>query len=59
MTGNDLEVVLDGQVGVRERLRLDALRRSTEQQRAFARGERARDLVREIDVPGVSIRFRT
>ena len=48
---DDLEVVLDRQVGVGERLRLDALRRIDEQQRALARGERAGDLVREIDVP--------
>ena len=49
---NDLEVVLDGEIRVGERLRLDALRRVDEQQRALARRERARDLVREIDVPG-------
>ena len=48
---DDLEVVLDRQVGVGERLRLDALRRVDQQQRAFARGERARHLVGEIDVP--------
>ena len=47
---DDLEVVLDRQVGVGERLRLDALRRVDEQQRAFARRQRARDLVREVDV---------
>ena len=49
---DDLEVVLDRQIGVRQRLRLDALRRVHEQQRAFAGGERARHLVRKIDVPG-------
>src|SRR5213080_4799768 len=32
--------------------RFDALRRIDEQQRAFARGERARHLVREVDVAG-------
>ena len=42
---NDLEVVLDREVGVGERLRLDALRRVDEQQRALARGERPRHLV--------------
>ena len=42
---NDLEVVLDREVGVGQRLRLDALRRVDQQQRAFARGERPRDLV--------------
>ena len=49
--GNDLEVVLDREIGVRERLRFDALRRIDEQQRALARGQRPRDFVREIDVP--------
>ena len=49
---DDLEVVLDREVGVGERLRLDALRRVDQQQRAFARGERPRDLVGEVDVPG-------
>ena len=48
---DDLEVVLDRQVGVGERLRLDALRRVDEQQRALARGERPRHLVGEVDVP--------
>ena len=49
---DDLEVVLDREVGVGERLRLDALRRVDEQQRPFARGQRPRDLVGEVDVPG-------
>ncbi len=48
---DDLEVVLDRQVGVRQRLRLDALRGVDEEQRAFAGGERSRHFVREIDVP--------
>ena len=48
---DDLEVVLDRQVGVGERLRLDALRRVDQQQRAFAGGQRPRDLVGEVDVP--------
>ena len=52
MTGNDLEVVFDRQVGVRQRLRFDALRRIDQQERALARGERPRDFVREVDVPG-------
>ena len=47
---DDLEIVLDREVGVGQRLRFDALRGIDEQQRAFARGERARDLVTEIDV---------
>ena len=50
MTGNDLEVVVDGQVRVGERLRLDALRRVDQQQRSLARGERSRDFVAEVDV---------
>ena len=49
--GNDLEVVLDGEIRIGQRLRLDALRRVDEQQRAFARGQRPRDFVGEIDVP--------
>ena len=48
---DDLEVVLDRQVGVGQRLRLDALRRVDQQQRAFAGGQRPRDFVREVDVP--------
>ena len=51
MTGNDLEVVIHRQVGVGQRLRLDALRGVHQQQRPLAGRERARDLVREIDVP--------
>ncbi len=41
---DDREVVLEREVVVRERLRLDALRRVDDEQRALARGERARDL---------------
>ena len=47
---DDLEVVLDREIGVGERLRLDALRGIDEQQRALAGGERPRHLVREVDV---------
>ena len=50
--GDDLEVVLDREVRVRQRLRLDALRRVDDEQRSLARLERARDLVGEVDVPG-------
>ncbi len=39
---HDLMVVLDGLIDVGQRLRLDALRRVDDQQRAFARGEAAR-----------------
>ena len=45
-----VEVVVERDVDVRERLRLDALRGIDDEQRAFARGERARDLVVEVDV---------
>ena len=49
---HDFVIVLDRLVDVGERLRLDALRRIDHQQRALAGGERAVDLVGEIDVPG-------
>ena len=49
---DDLEVVLDRQVGVCERLGLDSLRRVDDEQRAFAGLQRAGDLVREVHVPG-------
>ncbi len=49
---DDREVVLEREVEVRESLRLDALRGVDEQDRALARGERARHLVGEVDVPG-------
>ena len=49
---DDLEAVVDRQVGVGQRLRLDALRRVDQQQRALAGGQRARHLVAEVDVPG-------
>jgi len=49
---DDLEVALDGQVGVGERLGLDPLARVDHQQRALARGQAARHLVREVDVAG-------
>ena len=45
-------VVVDGLVDVGERLRLDALAGVDHQQRALAGGERAVDLVGEIDVAG-------
>ena len=49
---DDLEVVLEREVRVRERLRLDALRRVDDEQRALARLQRTRHLVREVDVAG-------
>ena len=50
--GDDLELVLDREVGVRERLRLDPLRRVDDEHGPLARLQRARDLVGEVDVPG-------
>ena len=49
---DQLQAALDRQVRVGERLRLDALRRVDDEQRALARGERAADLVGEVDVAG-------
>ena len=49
--GHDLEVVLEGEVAVREGLRLDALRRIDDEHDALACRERARHLVAEVDVP--------
>src|SRR5690349_16816406 len=45
-----LEPLLDGGVAVGDRLRLHALRGVHDQQRALAGGERAADLVAEVDV---------
>ena len=55
---DDLEVVLEGEVEVREGLRLDALRGVDEQDRALAGGERAAT-PRSVKStwPGVSIMF--
>ena len=44
--------MLHCKVGVGERLRLDALRRVHDEHRALARGERAGDLIVEVDVAG-------
>ena len=49
--GDDLQIVPHGQVEVRDRLGLDALRRVDDQQGPFARGDGARHLVGEVDVP--------
>ncbi len=51
-TGTIVEVRLEREVRVRERLRLDALRRVDHEDRALAGLQRARNLVREVDVPG-------
>ena len=48
---DDLELVLDREVGVRERLRLDPLRGVDDEHRPLARLQRARHLVGEVDVP--------
>ena len=50
--GQHLQILLDGGVTVRHRLRLNALRRVHHEQRALAGIERARHFVREIDVAG-------
>ena len=49
--GDDVETVVDREVRVRERLRLDPLGRINKEQRSFASGQRPGDLVREIHVP--------
>ena len=49
---DDREVVVDREVGVRERLRLDALRGVHDEHGRLARRERPRDLVREVHVSG-------
>ena len=48
---DDLEAVVHREIRVGQRLCLDTLRCIDEQERSFAGGQRARDLVREIDVP--------
>ena len=48
--GDHLEVVLEGEVEVGERLGLDALARVDQQHRALAGRDRARDLVGEVHV---------
>ncbi len=50
--GDQLEPGVDREVGVGDRLRLDALAGVDHQQRALAGGERARHLVGEVDVTG-------
>ena len=50
--GDDLEVALERQVAVGQRLRLDALRCIDHQHDALAGGQRAADLVPEVDVTG-------
>ena len=50
MTGMISSPASERQVEVGERLRLDALRGVDDQDRALAGGQRARDLVGEVDV---------
>ena len=50
--GDERQVRLERQVDVGQRLRLDALRGVDDEQRALAGGQRARDLVAEVDVAG-------
>ena len=49
---DDLEIVVDGGVGVGQGLRLHALRGVDDQDRAFARGQASRHFVVEVDVAG-------
>ena len=49
--GQDLQIVVQREVGVRERLGLHALARVDDQHGSLAGGERAADLVVEVDVP--------
>ena len=48
--GQHLEAIVDGKVGVRERLRFNALRRVDNQHRALAGRQAPRDLVVEVHV---------
>ena len=49
--GQDLQAVVNGQIGVRQRLGLDALRRVDDQHRALAGGQAAGDLIVEVHMP--------
>ena len=48
---DNFEAVVERQIDVGERLRLDTLARIDDQQRALARGQAARNFVGEVDVP--------
>ena len=50
--GNDLKPAGDGEIRIRQRLRLHALRCVDHQQRAFAGSQRARNFVAEVHVAG-------
>jgi hypothetical protein len=47
---NHFQAAVDGQEGIGQRLRLNALAGVDDQQRALAGGQRTRDLVAEVDV---------
>ena len=49
---DDFEVMVERHIAVRQRLRLDALRRVHHQQRAFARRQRTADFVGEVHMAG-------
>ena len=49
---NDFQAVIDGEIGVGQRLRLDALRGVDDEQRTFTRREGARDFIRKVHVAG-------
>ena len=50
--GNNFEAVIDGEIGIGQRLGFDALRGIDHEQRAFAGSQRARDFVGKIHVAG-------
>jgi len=50
--GNNLQAVIDGEIGIRERLCFDALRCVNNQQRTFAGRQRPRDFIGKVDVAG-------
>src|SRR5690606_11834698 len=50
--GNDFEIVLQGEISVRERLRFNALRRVNDKEGAFASGEGTGYFVAKVDVAG-------
>ena len=50
--GQDFQIIVNGQICVRQGLRLNPLRRVDDQQRALAGLQRAGYLVAEIDMPG-------
>ena len=49
---NNRQPLFVGEMHVRHGLRFHALRRIDDQERAFARGQRARNFIGEIDMPG-------